>query len=248
MADVECDSSDALFMLCERTLLGGGPGGGGGSGIPGSHGAGDVSGARLLVGALATSIPPVEAALRAVGGCGTRSSVSVGIVKVLNELGARGITSILCCLAILGALAGAVGSDDLFFEVNAERFQRECCLSRLVLEEERSRREGGGGGAKVMAGPGTGELGATWFEDARVWLNLDEVPRVLRASILLWIAYSCGYMLAEVRCVEANELLAIAGENREVIAISCDGGGEYGGGGEGIEAARYTEFSVHTVK
>lgn len=29
--------SEALFMLCDRLVVGGGPGGGGGNGMPGSH-------------------------------------------------------------------------------------------------------------------------------------------------------------------------------------------------------------------
>jgi hypothetical protein len=73
----------------------------------------------------------------------------------------------------------------LFLEVNAERLNRECCLSGLVLEEERSRCARGGGGGKVMAAPGIGEFGMDWFEEAWIWRSPEEMPGVLYTSVLL---------------------------------------------------------------
>lgn len=68
------ESSDVLFMLCERDPLGGGPGGGGGNGMPGSQ-------AAVREGVLEPSsrraipIPPVEAARLEAGGRGAISGV-----------------------------------------------------------------------------------------------------------------------------------------------------------------------------
>lgn len=55
-------------MLCEREVLGGGPGGGGGSGMPGAHTtAGDSVPVFRLEEGPAAPIAPVDAALRAAG-------------------------------------------------------------------------------------------------------------------------------------------------------------------------------------
>lgn len=68
------ESSEVRFILCDRELLGGGPGGGGGSGMPGSQ-------AAVREGVLEPSsrrdmpIPPVEAALLAAGGRRATSGV-----------------------------------------------------------------------------------------------------------------------------------------------------------------------------
>ncbi len=60
-----------LCTLCDLELDGGGPGGGGGRGMPGSHRVCDVDRERAEVG---VSIAPVEAARRADGGTGFKTT------------------------------------------------------------------------------------------------------------------------------------------------------------------------------
>lgn len=65
--DRDDESSDVLFMLCEREPPGGGPGGGGGSGMPGSQTA-VRDGVLEPSSRRAMPMPPVEAARLDAGG------------------------------------------------------------------------------------------------------------------------------------------------------------------------------------
>lgn len=138
--------SEALLMLCDRLVDGGGPGGGGGSGMPGSH-------LFWLEERLAARedcpfrpIPPVEAARRDAGGFAEDSADT-----------ASGARAIACTVVSRSA---SIALTVVVFVAFPLDVNDESIRSAWFLDDERTRLlspDAGGGGGKPGATVALGE-------------------------------------------------------------------------------------------